>query len=85
MTLPAFRSYMRYESVEPAKNRYRCYVLRLQPDLFGNLALVRTWGRIGTLGTTRLVTADADADGQRWVEQLVHHWGLHGYRLVVAD
>jgi predicted DNA-binding WGR domain protein len=36
--------------VDPAKNAYRFYALSLEPTLFGDVALVRRWGRIGTRG-----------------------------------
>ena len=31
----------------------RYYVLSVQPTLFGDTALVREWGRIGTIGRRR--------------------------------
>ena len=46
-TLAGFRAYVRFESVDPAENRRRFYDLTWQPTLFGEGALVRTWGRQG--------------------------------------
>jgi len=39
--------------IDPAKNMRRFYRLDMQPDLFGGVALVRAWGRIGSAGQVR--------------------------------
>lgn len=39
--------------IDPARNMARFYVLDVQPDLFGEWALVREWGRIGRAGQSR--------------------------------
>jgi predicted DNA-binding WGR domain protein len=39
---------------DPTRNMARFYVLDIQPTLFGEWALVREWGRIGSAG--RLVS-----------------------------
>lgn len=39
---------------DPARNIARFYRLSLEPTLFGDVALVREWGRIGTQGRRRL-------------------------------
>lgn len=48
----AFQSviYLRLENVDPARNRWRWYVLSVQPTLFGEWSLIREWGRIGNDG-----------------------------------
>jgi predicted DNA-binding WGR domain protein len=38
------------ERLEPAANMARYYGLSIEPTLFGDVALVRRWGRIGTHG-----------------------------------
>jgi predicted DNA-binding WGR domain protein len=35
---------------EPAKNMARFYALSIEPSLFGELLLIRHWGRIGSHG-----------------------------------
>ena len=50
---------IRLTSIEPRKNRFRFYTLSWQRDLFGGVALVRTYGRLGTSGRTR-ITSFAD-------------------------
>ncbi len=42
------------ERREPAANMARFYVLSLEETLFGDTALVREWGRLGTRGRRRL-------------------------------
>ena len=36
------------ERVDPALNMHRYYVLSVEPTLFGDVALRREWGRIGS-------------------------------------
>ena len=45
---------IRIERVDPETNMYRFYRLRLMPDLFGGVSLLREWGRIGTQGRHRI-------------------------------
>lgn len=52
MTTPAHTLHFRRE--DPARNMARYYGLSLQPTLFGPVALVRNWGRIGTRGQQRI-------------------------------
>lgn len=42
------------ERRDPARNMARFYVLTIEPTLFGDAALVREWGRLGTRGRRRL-------------------------------
>ena len=42
--------------VDPAANIHRFYKLELWPTLFGEIALVKEWGRIGSPGTVRSQT-----------------------------
>jgi predicted DNA-binding WGR domain protein len=51
-------------SVDPSKNRYRLYWLRVQPTLWGELSLVRRWARRGSQGRTQATTY-AGADSAR--------------------
>ncbi len=41
---------IRLEKRKPDQNLARFYVLRIQPTLFGQWALQRCWGRIGSQG-----------------------------------
>ena len=39
--------YLRLEKIDPPRNRWRWYVLSVQPTLFGEWTLNREWGWIG--------------------------------------
>jgi len=85
VTMPAFRRYARFVSVDPGKNRYRFYVLAWQADLFGQTVLARTWGRLGTRGSTRLFFVGEREQAAGAIERLIRHRALHGYQLVESD
>ena len=59
----------------------RFYVLAIEPTLFGDAALVREWGRLGTRGCRRL---DLSASVEGAADSL-HEWlarkRRRGYRL----
>jgi predicted DNA-binding WGR domain protein len=42
------------ERVDPARNMARYYVLSVESTLFDDAALVREWGRLGSLGRRRV-------------------------------
>ncbi|MEO1407219.1 MAG: WGR domain-containing protein [Pseudomonadota bacterium] len=42
--------------VVPSENMARFYGIALQPTLFGEVAVVRCWGRIGTRGRVMAIT-----------------------------
>ena len=37
--------------IDPARNMARFYALAVEGSLFGDVSLVRRWGRLGTRGT----------------------------------
>ena len=39
--------------VDPARNMARFYKLDVQPTLFGDYAVIKEWGRIGSAGQVR--------------------------------
>jgi len=47
--------------IDPARNMARFYCLSLQPTLFGEVSVVRAWGRIGTRGRMKI---DSFASGE---------------------
>jgi predicted DNA-binding WGR domain protein len=80
--LPAFTRFLRLESVDPTTNRARFYLLQWQPTLDGRLALLRIWGRLGTLGQVRTLLWADDAQALTHIERVLHQRLLHGYELV---
>ena len=82
-TLTGFRAYIRLESVDPAQNRRRFYDLLWQPTLFGDGALVRTWGRQGQPGTSRATFYPDRTCALPEIRQVLRRRLAHGYQ--VAD
>lgn len=70
---------------DPAQNMARFYVLAIEPTLFGDVALVREWGRRGCFGRRRL---DLYGDQETAAEAL-QDWLLRktrrGYRVVATS
>src|SRR5438105_838670 len=82
--LPAldFRAYAYFTSIDPRANRQRFYVLTWQPTLFGDGALVKTWGRLGTDGRSRTVFWGERQEAQPLIAQLLRRRSQHGYAVV---
>jgi predicted DNA-binding WGR domain protein len=79
-----FERVARFVSVDPAENRARFYELRLQATLWGGVALVRAWGRLGTPGRWAATEyPDREAAGPA-VERAVRRRLGRGYRLVAV-
>lgn len=73
---------VRLERIEPERNAYRFYCAVLWPDLFGGVALVREWGRIGQGGTVRRDPyADLPAARQA-LRELIRRKCRRGYRVI---
>ena len=74
----------RFVSVDSAQRRFRFYELRWQPTLWGGVALVRAWGRLGTPGRWAATEyPDREAAGPD-LERVVRRRQRRGYRLVEA-
>lgn len=80
--LPAFRSFIRLESINRQRNRYRFFILQWQPGLWDARVLVRVWGRIGTPGRTQVVGTPEQSNGDYVVPQLLRRRRRHGYTVV---
>jgi predicted DNA-binding WGR domain protein len=83
--LPAvagFQQYARFERIDRPTNRERFYLLAVQPTLMGDVALTRTWGRIGTHGHSLSSTFPDRASAQQTVERLIHRRIQRRYELV---
>jgi predicted DNA-binding WGR domain protein len=77
----AFAHGARFVSVDPAKRRFRFYELRLQETLWGGVALVQVWGRLGTPGRWRASAYPDRAAAEPDVERAVRRRLRRGYRL----
>ncbi len=80
--LATFSAYVRFESRDPAENRYRYYDLSWQPTLFGEGALVRAWGRQGRPPTTRASFYADRCHAQTAIRQIVRRRLRHGYTVI---
>ena len=81
-TLVGFGAYVRFEHVDPAENRHRFYDLTWQPTLFGEGALVRTWGRQGQPGTSRASFYPDRSCAEAEIRQVVRRRLQHGYHVI---
>ncbi|WP_352230469.1 WGR domain-containing protein [Rhizobium sp. CG5] len=58
----------------------RFYQLGLQPTLFGEVSLVRAWGRIGTIGRCKVETFAATEQAEAAFARLERIKRRRGYR-----
>jgi predicted DNA-binding WGR domain protein len=64
---------------DPAQNMARFYTISMLPTLFGEVALVRNWGRIGTRGQVMTQTFENANDAEAARVQLERHKRRRGY------
>ncbi len=77
-----FEDYAHLTSVDPAKGRFRFYVLGWQPTLWGQEALVCRWGRIGTEGKWQANLYPDRASAQETITRVIRRRLQHKYRVV---
>ena len=65
--------------VDPDVNMARFYGIELQPTLFGEVSILRTWGRIGTNGQAMMVTYDDEALASEALNNLEKQKRRRGY------
>jgi predicted DNA-binding WGR domain protein len=80
----AFEHVVRFESVDRAQQRFRFYELRWHTTLWGGVALVRGWGRLGTPGHARVREYPDRASAAPDAERAVRRRLRRGYRLVAV-
>jgi len=69
------------ERRDPSRNMARFYVLAIEPNLFGEAALAREWGRIGSLGRRRLDLHADRASAAEALEVWLERKRRRGYRV----
>lgn len=62
-------------------NMARFYVLAIEPTLFGDAALVREWGRVGSRGRRRLDLHAHRASAEEALEVWLARKSRRGYRI----
>ncbi len=65
--------------IDPARNMARFYRLSIEPNLFGGVSLVRTWGRIGGASRMKIENFDGPADATGSFARLEHSKRRRGY------
>jgi predicted DNA-binding WGR domain protein len=65
--------------VDDSRNMWRFYKLCLQPTLFGEVMLVRNWGRVGTNGQVKFETFEAAEDAEKVLNRIERSKRRRGY------
>ena len=66
--------------IAPEKNMARFYALAVQPTLFGEVSLVRAWGRIGTRGQQMVHLFDNESQAINLFLDVLCEKRKRGYR-----
>ena len=69
----------RFRRIDPTRNMARFYLLSLEPTLFGDVALLRHWGRIGTRGRQALSLHATMADAESALTRQITRRRKRGY------
>ncbi|TBE38110.1 WGR domain-containing protein [Rhizobium ruizarguesonis] len=80
MTVQPYRLYI--ERREPDKNMARFYALSIEPNLFGETSLVRSWGLIGSRGQQKIHVFDSEAKAVDLLLTLLRRKRSRGYRVL---
>lgn len=73
--LPAYR----FRHIDAARNMARFYMLSLEPTLFGEVGILRHWGRIGTRGQQALSLYSTLAEAEKMLARQVERRRKRGY------
>ncbi|KAB2673724.1 MULTISPECIES: WGR domain-containing protein [Brucella/Ochrobactrum group] len=71
-----------FRKIQPHNNMRRFYTLSVQPNLFGEWCVMRSWGRIGTLGQSVQQTVLDEASATTLLHRLVAVRHKRGYEEV---
>ncbi|WP_369523154.1 WGR domain-containing protein [Brucella anthropi] len=71
-----------FRKIELHNNMRRFYTLSVQPNLFGEWCVMRSWGRIGTLGQSVQQTVLDEASANALLRRLVTVRRKRGYEEV---
>jgi predicted DNA-binding WGR domain protein len=77
--LAHFQHELRMVSMIPEKNRCRFYSLTCQPALWGGVALICHWGRLGTTGRWRAAFYPDRATAGADIVAIIRRRIRHGY------
>jgi len=77
--------YLILDRRDPAANMARFYVLAIEESLFGDAALIREWGRIGTAGRRKIELHENRDRAIEALETWLRRKQRRGYRLRNSD
>jgi predicted DNA-binding WGR domain protein len=69
--------------IDPGRKMARFYRLSIAPSLFGDMAVIREWGRIGALGRRRVDLYEKAEEAAAARAAIEHAKRRRGYRDVV--
>lgn len=73
-------THIRLQRVDPQRNMFRFYSTIIEPNLCGGRSLIRTWGRIGTAGTTKIEFFSDEDTAEKARQRLMRTKLRRGYR-----
>jgi predicted DNA-binding WGR domain protein len=65
--------------IDPEANMARFYCIDVATTMFGDVSVLRTWGRIGTRGQTRIETCATVDDAERTAARTLRQKMRRGY------
>ena len=83
--LPEWSSWIRFERVAPDRNRYREYSIAISRDLFGEWAVVRSWGRIGGQQRVKVTCLLQQHEATELAERIARRRLSRGYRVAAYE
>ena len=78
-TSPPLLPVYRFRRIDGARNMARFYIVPLEPTLFGEVAVLRHWGRIGTHGRQALSLCASRAEAEKMLARQIARRRRHGY------
>ena len=65
--------------IDASRNMARYYRMTVQPTLFGEWAVVREWGRLGSGGQVRVAAYPSEAEADAAMTAIGRQKGKRGY------
>jgi predicted DNA-binding WGR domain protein len=72
--------HLHVQRIDSTRNMARYYRLAIEPTLFGDIAVVRNWGRIGTHGRERVEFFDTEMQALSLFLEILREKRRKGYR-----
>lgn len=70
------------QRIDAGRNMARYYTLSIQPTLFGDVSVVRNWGRIGTRGRVKVQLFFEREETVTSLQQIARQKLRKGYRTI---